>query len=75
MACSDLSQAIVFYVSSVIVIQFNIMCKKIIRFIAFASISLLLSRHFASAQNLIPSKSQMPVGAYYYPEHWNENQW
>ncbi len=75
MACSDLSQAIVFYVSSVIVIQFNIMCKKIIRFIAFASISLLLSTHFASAQNLIPSKSQMPVGAYYYPEHWNENQW
>lgn len=29
----------------------------------------------ASAQNLIPSKSIMPIGAYYYPEHWSADQW
>lgn len=31
----------------------------------------------SSAQNIInhPEKSLMPVGAYYYPEHWDENQW
>lgn len=27
------------------------------------------------AQSLIPSKSLMPVGVYYYPEHWSPDQW
>lgn len=29
----------------------------------------------AHAQNFIGTSQQLPVGAYYYPEHWSEEEW
>ena len=29
----------------------------------------------AHAQNFISTSQQLPVGAYYYPEHWSEEEW
>ena len=46
------------------------MIKKLI-----TAITLLAICSAAGAQQLIESRSVMPVGAYYYPEQWDENQW
>jgi beta-galactosidase len=51
------------------------MSLKTIRFIAFVSLFLNFPFSFAITQNLIPSSTSMPIGAYYYPEHWSEDQW
>ncbi len=39
------------------------------------SLFLLVGIPLKSQDNIIPSKSLMPVGVYYYPEHWDKNQW
>ncbi len=31
--------------------------------------------HAQKAEALFPSKNLMPVGAYYYPEHWDRGEW
>lgn len=40
-------------------------------------ISVIVFPFFAHSQDLInsSSKSLMPIGAYYYPEHWSEEHW
>ncbi len=42
----------------------------------FISIFLLLGKSFAqNAEKYFPSNELTTVGAYYYPEHWDESQW
>lgn len=40
-------------------------------------LAIMMFSSYSQSQNLInrPEKSLMPVGAYYYPEHWPEEQW
>lgn len=51
------------------------MHTKTIKFIAFFCLLFLLACPNTASQSIIPSTSLMPVGAYYYPEHWAPEQW
>lgn len=51
------------------------MHNKTIKLILIVGTLFLFFYSKASAQKLIPSKSMMPIGAYYYPEHWSPDQW
>ncbi|NEW85386.1 MAG: hypothetical protein GZ094_23910, partial [Mariniphaga sp.] len=35
----------------------------------------IIPLHAQKAEALFPAKNLMPVGAYYYPEHWPREQW
>ena len=51
--------------------------QKLFRFLLlnFLLVTLFSTSTFAQKRNYFPPEDLTSVGAYYYPEHWDESQW